>query len=238
MQSIIVKSDIKTIDSKLTRLIYQALFFCLDWIRDEELSEDTDMTILVKHRKPATIIYTPKSATYLPSQVIPTKLNLSDWRKLEKGGRVSIEAWQKLLKKYLPECKVKIKTINGKEVLEFAWPKNFQVFISKDDSFKEVRQGIDVSYSILTVLTEQPDWLASHFCKGSFKDRVVMGFAKKGLIVYEGKGATYIFNEKGVDYAEIESIDIAKNSKDLIQTIPHRNGYDNWKEELLKVLRR
>ncbi len=236
MQSnVISRSDIRKIDNKVTRFIYSLLFFCLDWLRDEELNENESMTILVQYKKPATIIYDRGSARYYPIENIERTLNLSDWKQLEKGGRLSVTQFKKLINRYLPECGVAYSSFQGKRGIAFEWPLDFKVSINRDIELKTIRKGFSPTQSILGILIKKPDWLGSNICKRAFKNRVVMYFKDKKLIFFEGEGATYIFNENGMQYTDISHTDIAKESIDLVKIIKHNMGYESWNQEVQKL---
>ncbi len=236
MQSnVISRSDIRKIDNKVTRFIYSLLFFCLDWLRDEEINENESMTILVQYKMPATIIYDRGSARYYPIESKERTLNLSDWKQLEKGGKLSIAQFKKLINRYLPECSIIDSYFKGKQGVEFEWPLDFKVSINRDIELKTIRVGFSPTQSILGILIKKPDWLGSNICKRAFRNRVVMYFKDKKLIVFEGEGATYIFNENGMQYTNIRDTAIARESIDLVKRIEHGTVYESWEQDIKKV---
>lgn len=233
---LIPNKNFEVTDSKLSKFIHQVLAFCLRWIRDEELQDGEELIIYVRKNESPMVFYNKGSVSYRPYQEHQRQLQLSEWKGLEKGGRIKLDKLEKLLRKHLPECNCKVVEYKGVKMLSLDWNPNVSFSINKDIAITDTREGISVSYCILSGLILKPDLIGSRICTNSFKEKMVLVFKNKNAIVLEGKGASYILTQEGWRYLNVKSVDILQGSEVLRARIPHDKGYDNWFETLIKII--
>lgn len=219
--------------SKRNKLMMKLLNYCLDWLRDEIVEEPIAIIVTPKHRHK--IIKLNQSVLWMPEKIEPTvrSLKLTQFLDFENPHRVTLKGLKRLMRDNLPECEIGIdKLDNGIKVVRIVWPIDVDLSIDKDIILTTNRMAISPTQSLVTLLTYKPDWISAGYTKSkdSFYKRLPLGFEKKQLVVYEGMGATYIFNNKGLDYLHTQKLEDLKENKHFIECIPHISGYDNWRK--------
>lgn len=129
-------------------------------------------------------------------------LNASQFRLLEDIRKLPIEMLARILIYLVPVLKLEKEEIKGKvEGLKLKWP---EIDIRYEDiryeGIKIRRESISVAEGIMYMLTHKPDWICKGSKSGNFADRLIMGFEDKGIVIYEGLGATYKTLEDGLKY--------------------------------------
>ena len=226
-------------DTTIRRLMRRLLIFCLDWFRDEELGEYDNAVIIVKKGHAPQISYGINSISYRPAKIeIQEKyISTKEWEKINNPRKVTLETLEELFEKYLGECSIKRIKKYEHTVLEIIWPPDFDIYIDDNKEFITGRKSMSKVFCILSVLSKKPDWISAQVSKGSdvFADSLPLGFDEKGIVIYEGKDATYVLRN-GLGHSKAQSRKVLLQHKDCLKHIIHNTGYENWKKELEKVL--
>lgn len=99
------------------------------------------------------------------------------------------------------------------------------------------RQSMSNVFCILTVLSKKPNWISAEVSKGTdvFACSLPLGFEEKGIVIYEGKDATYVL-KNGLRHSKEKRKKALWEHKDYIRRIAHDTGYENWKKDLEEIL--
>lgn len=226
-------------DTTLRKFMRRLLLFCLDWFRDEELGEYNDALIIVRKGHAPQISYGISSASYVPGKIEEKRKHIStkDWEEFDSPRKVTLQILEELFEKYLEECTIKRIKKGEYTVLEIIWPERFDLQVNDNKEFITGRQSMSKVFCILSVLSQKPDWISAQVSRGNdvFADSLPLGFDEKGLVIYEGKDATYILRN-GLEHSKAQSKKVLLQHKDCLKRIIHNTGYENWKKELEKVL--
>ena len=78
--------------------------------------------------------------------------------------------------------------------MEISWPTDFEIYVEDNKEFITGRKSMSKAFFILSVLSKKPNWISAQVSNGSdvFADSLPLGFDEKEIVIYEGKGATYI----------------------------------------------
>lgn len=145
-----------------------------------------------------------KKNSYVVTYIKPYRitLKLSEFQLLENVERLTLGKLKRILENILPMIEINDAVIQGKiQGLQIEWP-NIEIQYEQIpyQGVKTVRKSISAAEAIMHLLTYQPQWICKGSKDGNFKDRLIMGFANKDTVVYEGSGATYGIEEDGLQY--------------------------------------
>lgn len=216
--------------SSKNKFMWRLLYYCLDWIRDEVAI--APVTIIVKPGQSHRIIWGDNLTTWIPEEVEPKvlKLYVSKFSMFEEPNKIKLKSLKKMLEKNLPECIIQwVKLENNIKVLKIIWPTDIEIKVVLDEKHTKERKSISPTYSILSVLKNKGEWITAGYSKNSFRNRVIIGFKDK--VIYEGKDATYIFNENGLAYIQADNLKKVMKSPDFIGRVVHHD-YEQWSHEL------
>lgn len=226
-------------DTTIRKFMRRLLIFCLDWFRDEELGEYNDALIIVRKGHAPQISYGISSAIYEPARIEEKRKMIStkDWEKINAPRKVTLQILEELFEKYLEDCTVKRIKKGQYSILEITWPEGLEIQVNDNKEFITGRQSMSKVFCILSVLSQKPDWISAEVSSGrdAFADSLPLGFDERGIVIYEGKDATYILRN-GLEHSKAQSRKVLLQHKDCLERIPHNTGYENWKKELEKVL--
>ena len=226
-------------DTTIRKFMRRLLIFCLDWFRDEELGDYEDAVIVVRKGHAPQISYGINSVIYEPVKIEEKKKHIStkDWEKINVPKKVTLQILEELFEKYLEECEIRRVEKDGYPVLEIIWPETFDIQVEDNKEFIKGRKSMSNVFCILTVLSKKPDWIGAQISRGTdiFVDNLPLGFDEKGIVIYEGKNATYVLRN-GLKYSKAQSKKVLLENRDCLKRIMHNTGYENWKKEVEKVL--
>ena len=226
-------------DTTLRRFMRRALIFCLDWFRDEELGQYDDAVIVIRKGHAPQISYGINSISYRPAKIELQEKYIStkEWKEINNPRKVTLKILEELFEKYLGECTIKRVKKGEYTVLQVMWPTDLDIYVEDNKEFITGRKSMSKVFCILSVLSKKPDWISAQVSKGSdvFADSLPLGFDEKGIVIYEGKGATYILRS-GLEHSKVQSKKLILQHKDCVKRIVHNTGYENWKKELERAL--
>lgn len=129
-------------------------------------------------------------------------LKLSEFQLLEDVEKLTLGKLKRILENILPMIKINDASIQGKaQGLQIEWPRiEIQYEQTPYPGVKTVRKSISAADAIMYLLTYQPQWICKGSKDGKFKDRLIMGFANRDIVIYEGGGATYGIEKDGLQY--------------------------------------
>lgn len=203
-----------------------------------ELEEmETEISSFIIRQEPV-VIYTIGNVSWRGSKERVITLSSNDWELLQTPQKVTISWLEEKMSTYLPGCKTERGLIEGYEVLLIEWPGGISIEVgSGEESKKNERKSMSKQKYILTVLSKQPDWIGAQITSSSkaFSHTIPLGFSKRGIVIFEGKDATYGIKD-GLKYSQIKSKSEILGNDDCLTPIKHNKGFKEWEKSLNKIL--
>ena len=162
-------------------------------------------------------------------------LSVSEFQLLEDIEKLAIDKLKRILENILPMIKINDAIIQRKvQGLQIDWPDiEIQYEQTPYPGVKTVRKSISAADAIMYLLTYKPQWICKGSKDGSFKDRLIMGFTNKDIVVYEGDGATYGIKGDGLRYYNTTKKLLQLRKVPGVKYICHTNK-EIWKTKIAK----
>lgn len=178
-----------------------------------------------------------KQKSYITQYIKPYKvtLRLSQFHLIEDVEKLTLEKIKRILEDLLPMIKINYVLIQGiVQGLQIDWP-NIQIRYEETPylGVKTVRKSISAADAIMYLLTYQPQWICKGSKNGNFKDRLIMGFPNKDIVVYEGGGATYGIKGDGLKYHNTTERLLKLRKMASVRYICHTDK-EGWKTGIAK----
>lgn len=198
---------------------------------------ETEVRSLVIRQEPV-VLYGIGNASWRGSKKRVVTLSSNDWELFQSPRKVTISWLEEKISKYLSECRTERRIVEGYEVLLIEWPEGVSIALSNGEEPKrDERKSMSKTKCILTVLSKQPDWIGAQITSSSkaFSHTIPLGFSKKGIVVFEGKDATYGIKD-GLKYSQIKRKSELFGNSDCLTPIKHNKGFKEWEKSLDKML--
>lgn len=206
-------------DKKLMKLLIRLL----NWLSNKISNEDEQVIIVLSKKNPPTFYRTSSSITYVPPETTIEKVTFktSEWTVLYNMKSIKLETIKELLEKHIPGIGVNIGVIEREISTLFIDWKQINLELEDDAIPRDKEKNIPIPYRVLSFLIKKPECIVKG--KKSFNCKLGMKFNEKAKVVYVGDGATYIFNENGLNYLEQTDLNEFKlnNCEDLVGIIEH-----------------
>lgn len=165
---------------------------------------------------------TTSGMSEMPKQTRINTLNKEQVMLLEDIKGLSLSELARLLNYLVEGIETQKCFVKGKVPgIAIKWPDiEIKIDVIPPENEKTSRKNILVAEGLMYILSKKPNWIAKGASNGSFKDRLIIGFDDLGVVIYEGKGATYLMRHDGIKYYNIkEQLTKIRNKSEVVHII-------------------